>query len=386
MVVVLAGCVAAGVLILDTYDRSVWDILYKVLGTVDATEMEYVWLPDSYVSHVEPPPHSYSGNVETLADFYAWRDVPGGVLARYDDRPAIHEMSYDGAEIVETHSRDGYTLNKIAMPSVFGGETITFYELLPDTGSAYHAVFIMPGSGHGGALDVLGEPGPWQHDYYQDGIAQTMAKAGYATYVIELFGYGERAVDVGGACNMIGKHLTCSRDAIKHKMAAFGIDINDIMNDESTQVLAYIESRPYTYDVAVAGLSMGANLAANQAIINGDTVDAVVMASGVVSVLHSPIGTTMPDPEMLTCCDWPDMVATIAPMPAYVSAGLQESVILRWEAEHGYSGDLLSDVYRLHDMPENFHYMVHEGKHRYHTESVLEFLDAHLGREPGAMP
>lgn len=382
---VLAGCVVTAILILDTYDRSIWDILYKVLGNVDGPGMggmDYVWLPDKYTAHVEPPPHSYAKNVETLADFHVWRDMPGGVLAMYEDRPTTHDVPYDGVETVATYDRDWYTLRTFVMPSVFGDETITFYELLPDTGTdiaQYNAVFVIPGSGHSGALDVLGEPGPWQHAYYQDGIAQMLAKAGYATYVIELFGYGERAIDTGGACNQIGKNPTCSRDMIKHKMAVYGISIDDIMTDEITQVLAYVESRPYTQDIAVAGLSLGASMARNQAIVNGGIVDAVVMASGVTSILYSPIGINPPDPEIVACCDTTDIVATIAPMPMYVSAGAQESVILRWEAEYGYSGDMLSDVYLLHGMPENFHYVVHGGRHEYHTESVIEFLDTHLG-------
>lgn len=384
LAVVLAACVVGAALILYAYDKSVWDVVRHVLGTKDRVEIEYMWLPDSYTAHVEPPPYSYAGNVETLEDFYEWKDTPGGVLATYEDRPTAHEVPHDGAETVEVHNRDGYTLSKITMPSVFADETVIFYELLPDTNSVqYNAVFLIPGTGHGGALDVLGEPGPWDEDYYQDGMAQTLAKAGYATYVIELLSYGERAIYVGSACGKVERSPECSPIAVLNKLTAFGIDIADIWTDEVTQVLSYVESRPYTRDVAVGGLSLGAALASNQAIINSDVVDAVVMAGRITSQIHSPLATDDPDPHIVSCCDVTDIVATIAPMPAYTSVGTQENVlILRWEAEEGYVGSFLSDVYRLHNMSENFRNVVHDGGHAYHAETVLEFLDAHLGRIP----
>ena len=127
-------------------------------------------------------PYSYTENVETLKDFYEWKHASGGVLAAYEDRPTTHDVTYGGVEIMATQNRDSYRLTKHAMSS-FDPETVIFYELLPDADSAqYDAVFVIPGSGHTGAADVLGEPGRWQSYYYQDGIARTLAEAGYAVY------------------------------------------------------------------------------------------------------------------------------------------------------------------------------------------------------------
>ena len=380
---VVVGCMLTGVLILNSYDKHPSDILHRVLGTSDGTGSihHYEWLPDHYTANLMPPPYSYAENVETLEDFYNWKYATGGVLAIYGDRPTVHNMTYDGAEVVETHDRDKYTLSKITMPSFFDSEIVIFYELLPNTDAPYNAVLVIPGSGHSGALDVLGEPGPWQEYYYHDGIAKTLVEAEYAVYVIELRGYGERAIDVGMACNNKVHPATCSAFAVRNKMSAFGISMRDIMTDEITQVLAYVESRPYTRDVSVAGLSLGADLAANQAIINDDVVDVVVMASGVGSVLHSPLNMeTGGRPEMISCCDTVDRLATIPPMPAYVSYGLQEATVFRWEAESGYTGNFLAEVYQLHNASDNFHYVAHNGPHKYHAESVLAFLDMHLGK------
>lgn len=379
---VLAVCAVSGVLILDSYDRTPIDILHRVLGT-PTTNQHYVWLPDHYTSSLKPPPHTYSDNVRTLGDFYEWKGQRGGVLAAYEDRPTIHDVTYDDVHAVETRNLDSYTFTKHTVPSFFDSETVIFYELLPAGQAPYNAVFVIPGSGHPGAADVLGEPGPWQTYYYQDSIAKILAKAGYAVYVMELRGYGERAVDVGAACNPTRHPTTCSSFAVENKMVVFGISMADIRTDEATQVLAYIESRPYIRNVAVAGLSLGAGLAVTQAIINGDIVDAVVMASGVGSNIYSPVNMESTGYEMISCCDTVDQIATIAPMPAYVSFGTQESTIFRWEAESGYTGSFLADVYQLHDASENFYYVAHNGTHEYHTESILDFLNMHMPSENG---
>ena len=381
---VVAGCMITGALILNSYDKHPLDILFQVLGTSDDVRdihHHYAWLPNHYTDNLEPSSYSYAENVETLEDFYDWKYTPGGVLAIYDDRPTVNDVTYDGAEVVETHDRNKYTLSKITMPSFFDPEVVIFYELLPNTDAPYDAVLVIPGSGHSGALDVLGESGPWQEYYYHDGIAKTLVEADYAVYVIELRGYGERAIDVGMACNNKGHPPTCSSFAVEDKMTVFGISMGDIRTDEITQVLAYVESRSYTRDVSVAGLSLGADLTVNQAIINGDVVDAVVMASGMQSVIHAPLNMESNNSEMMiSCCDTVDRLATIPPMPAYVSFGMQETTAFRWEAESGYTGNFLAEVYQLHNAPDNFHYVAHDGPHGYHVESVLAFLDMHLGK------
>lgn len=381
---ILAGCVIAGYLILDSYGKSPSDVLHRVFGILDGIrdmQSHYAWLPDHYAAQVGLLPYSYTKNVETLGDFHDWKHAPGGVLAVYEDRPTTRNATYGGVEIMETHHRDSYRLIKHTMPSFFDAESIIFYELLPNLDSAqYDAIFVIPGSGHTGAADVLGEQGRWQGYYYQDGIGKTLAEAGYAVYVVELRGYGERALDVGMACNTQENPSTCSSFAVENKMAVFGLDMGDIRTDEITQVLAYIESRSYIRNVAVAGLSLGAGLAANQAIINGDVVDAVVMASGVGSTVYSPLNMESGGSETVSCCDTVDRLATLAPMPAYVSFGTQESTAYRWEAESGYTGSFLADVYRLHNASENFYYIAHNGTHQYHIYSVLDFLDMHLSR------
>ena len=287
-------------------------------------------------------------------------------------------------EVVAVYERMGYTLTKFSMQSFFDPEMAIFYEIIPNPepenggnndGKIYDAVFIIPGSGHTGALDVLGEDGPWMSHYYQHEVAQDIARGGYATYVIELRGYGERDIDAGNGCR--ADDLICSSALATAKLGSLGISMNDLRTDEITQILAWIDSRPYTNNIAVAGLSLGGALALEQAIVNADVIDAVVIASGIGSKLHSPLSMGGTERDMTHCCDVSDYAVTIAPMPAYVSYGLKDTETL-WEIDTAHTANMMADAYDLHNKSENFWYVVHEGGHVYDTESVLDFLKIHI--------
>ena len=240
----------------------------------------------------------------------------------------------------------------------------------------YDTVLVIPGSGHQGALDVIDEAGPHAARYYHDGIARTLVHAGYAAYVIELRGYGERAIDVGVSCK---EHdFRCYVVVLEKKLSALGISMNDLRTDEITQILAWVESRSYTDNIAISGLSLGGSLAATQAIINNNVIDAVVIASGMGSILYSPLVQDVGGRDITDCCDSVDPVITIAPMPAYVSFGLREDAFFRWEAETGHTEKLLADAYELHGKSDNFRYVVHDGGHIYEVESMLDFLKTYL--------
>ena len=195
---ILAGILILGAIslaaVLQVYDKTPLDVLYRLDFVTDPNLADHhAWLPEYYTADIEIAPYSYSRNVKTLDDFYEWRDEPGGVLAGYQDRPSIHDIPKHTAELVESKATAGYTLNKFTMPAFFDPETIIFYELLPNTDlSIYNAILVIPGTGHQGALDVLGEPGPWEDDYYHNGVAKSLVGEGYAVYVVELRGYGER--------------------------------------------------------------------------------------------------------------------------------------------------------------------------------------------------
>ena len=264
---ILVGVIVCGIVfgigVLQAYDKLPLDIIKRIIYGVNPPDspVHYAWLPEYYydMSNMSLL-HSY-GNIESVEDFEIWASNPNGILHKYKDRPTVLDVPADiRASVIEVSERPGYTLTKFSMHTFFDPEIIIFYELLPDIEdheTGYNAVLIIPGTGHQGALDVLGEDGQWSWAYYQDGVARDLAHEGYAVYVIELRGYGERAIDVGVACNSDPVDAACSSVAVESKLSALGISMSDIRTDEITQILSHIESKQYVQNVAVAGLSLG---------------------------------------------------------------------------------------------------------------------------------
>ncbi len=353
--------------------------VFDVFGdAVQEKPIVYEYLPSYYMANLDDHlPYSFEKNVETLEDFAVWKE--GGILESYAARPTVHDMNHFEPTEQILEDTDDHVLKKLTIPAFFDPDTVIFYELLPKGKATHDAVFIIPGSGHQGARDVLGLPSDYSSRYYHGDIARHLVLEGYAVYTIELRGYGERQVDPGSACDN-QRPFICSANILENKLSAYGISIDDMRLDEISQVLSWIESKKHIEKIAVAGLSGGAKLATNTAIINHDVIDAAILASGIGSTLYSPLNYEIGETaELLKCCDSNDMIATIAPTPMYVSFGLQESTFFRWEAETRHTADFLQGVYDLHQKSDNFYFIAHDGTHKYDVDSVIEFLESHMG-------
>ena len=348
------------------------------VGFPDYDTKNYATLPDHYYDDVELVPHSFNKNVKTLDDFEKWKNGP--VLDDKRNRPTVLDVSYD-ASLIETIDREQYVIEKFTMDAS-DLEQILFYKITPNDNNVIHnAVLVIPGSGHQGALDVLGEPSEYSDVYYQDGFAKHLVNEGYVVYVIELRGWGERQIDVGSGCDSAryDEKSTCTGLAFYNHLTHVGIDLHDIQTDEITQILAYIHSQDDIDKIAVAGLSLGGFHTVVQGIVNSDHIDALVVASGTGSLLHAPISKFLPPSNgYLLCCDTVDKLITVAPMPLYVSFGTQEGTISGREASTGYTEEILTGAYKLHNMSENFTYHLHDGGHEYHVPSIINFLAKHL--------
>lgn len=385
LVVVVTVMAFSAIFILNMLDKSPSYILDRMLWrlSVPTESSALVFLPEYYYEDLGVLPHTFSKHVRTLEDFEEWKNGP--VLKEQRTRPTIHQVPHD-ATMLFSEERDGYVLSKFAM-TTFYPDDIIFYKLAPTAvpagGDARGTVLVIPGSGNQGALDVLGEPSPLSPYYYQDEIAKRLVKEGYDVYAIELHGYGEREFDVGQACNNRSdneRRLTCPAAQLDNRLAMYGISLHSIQTDEITQVLAHMVYDEGADSIAVAGLSLGAGHAISQAVINSDVVDAVVVASGIASHANSPISHQAVGRNQLQCCDSNDEAATIAPKPMYVSFGKNEVGGYGWEASTNHTGDFLMKVYALHNAADNFYYHVHDGAHQYHIETVIDFLETHVGR------
>ena len=364
------------------FDR---DSSYIFGRIIDATLSEparldsIVFLPEYYYDDRDILVHTYAKHVNTIEDFDAWKKGP--VLEELRKRPTIHQVPHNYT-MVSSEPREGYTMSRFTMKT-FYPDDIIFYKLTPTAGTPdkSSSVLVIPGSGHQGVRDLLGEPSALSKYYYQDEMAKRLVLEGYDVYTIELHGYGEREFDVGSACDNASslERLTfCSAKKLNGSLVPYGIKLATIQTDEITQVLAHMVYDDGATDIAVVGLSLGAAHAVRQAIINSDVVDVAVVASGVRSLANGPIsydGTL----GKLLCCDSIDAVATLAPKPIYVSFGRNEGGITGWEASTNYTGNFLKSVYEMHGAADNFYYYVHDGIHEYHTESVIEFIGMHIG-------
>lgn len=288
---------------------------------------------------------------------------------------------------IERVEFDGYVRTKNTMDAI-DGDKIIFWELVPNNGAGiYPAVLVIPGSGNQGARDLVGEPSSVSQYYYQSEMAVHLAMAGYAVYVPELRGYGERAVNTEWCKHVasIRESMTgCHETILRNQMARVGLSINTYRESDIAQVLAHMVSLEYVdrNRIATAGLSLGAGFSQIISIYNPDLIMATVVASGVASNFHSPPSLQAVGDGELLCCDSNEMIAAIAPRPLYVSHGAGERGSMLWEAETGHTAEFLRRVYSMLEAEDNFTYVVHGGGHEYDIPSVLEFLDRHLRRMP----
>ena len=341
------------------FERTIATYLHAPDG--DHMGARYVFLDPVWYEGIDLLPASYENNVRTAADFEAWRQ---GFVSE-----ALRAPLHSPGEIAVTSSavHDGYTVNKLLVDG-----SLIVYEALPDSPNG-KAVVVTPGNGHQGARDVMGIPSEFSHAYYHGAIGARLAERGYAVYVPELLGRGERQVDVGSVCSGPVGDDTCSFDVFATALAMYGISASAIHLNESATALSYALSR---HDrVAVAGLSEGCNGAASTALANPAEVGAVVLASCIGRTHEWPMQNSMTAGGQNLHAEPVDTVRALAPLPTYISFGSLERGLYGYEVKHGDVKRMVAEAYDLVGAPDRFTYVVHDGGHMYDLDSVLEFLD-----------
>lgn len=353
--------ITAGVLL----DRTITNYLYLYTPLKPPTA-EYAYLDPTHYSDdvVIPPPLAYERHVHGMEDFVAWKDM----LVDPDLR--IHNNLHP--EPVTLESPSG--LEKFLL-----GEIIVYHAApRPDKANG-RAVLVVPGSGDGAAREIMGIK--TEHTPYHGEIGLRLAAAGYDAYTLELEGWGQRQKDVGSTCPIASIPTNCEYFAFQEKLARYGISLISIHDREVATTLSYMESR---HDwIAVSGLSMGVGRALTTVLANPDTVDAVVLASGISMIHEWPIFvTTGPFIETEYDVENVDRVRALAPMPLYMSYGSLESGSFGYAAKSGDIRNAVMPVYEMHGAAGAFTYVVHDGMHEYDVDSVIEFLDSHYSDAP----
>lgn len=355
---VLVALVASAVVV---FDRTIEGYLAPYIVNQTTGGM-YAFLDPSWYEGVDLLPMSYERNVRTAEDFREWKKG----FSRPDLAAGAHRPST--VDVLGSSEHDGYSLNKLLLDG-----RLIVWEALPDSPNG-KAVVITPGTGHGGARDVMGIPSDYSFSYYHGDIGPRLARAGYASYAPELTGYGERQVDVGSACAGPGADATrCSFDVFSNSLAMYGISTYAIHLNESAKAFSHALSKHGR--VAVAGLSYGCGAAAGTAHANPDRVAAVVLASCIVRSHGWPMSAGTVGSGQNLRAEPLDSVRALAPIPVHLSYGSLELGLGRYEADHGDVGRMVAEAYDLVGAPGSLDYVVHGGGHEYDVDSVVAFLD-----------
>ena len=337
-----------------------------------------VRLPAIYTKDIEYGENSFYKNVKTKEDFESWKKLFNFTQYHIDNFPLTQVTK------IQDIQKDTYVQSKFEMFAV-DGDTIIFYELLPNVStSPYAALFILPGSGASGARDLIGEPSELSQFYYHENIGRELVKEGYAVYVIEHRGYGERSLDIGNSCDRHSEYerlVTCPQEIFNKELTSIGISYFTLINNDAAQVLKYIHSLDYVDPdrIGAVGLSLGGGMAHIMSGNNPEIIKATVVASGTHAVSKGPYALDLGTSSFLCCDDVDKLTAAMLPRPLYVSFGKNEMGIFAWEAKTNYSGELLKTAYEILEAEDNLVYTVHsKPAHRYDIPTVLEFLNKFL--------
>lgn len=320
-------------------------------------------------------------NVRNVDDFEPWRkgllNKAKELLKITDDLVTVNHVP----SLIESKEFEEYIREKYVVEA-YDGDEIIYYKLFPKRfESPLPGVLAVPGSGKG-VVGVIGE-----HNDYQQNIGVELVKSGYIVYAIENRGWGMRSIDVGTLDRSSPKVLDGVLLLYGNKTLAHYY-ITDTL-----QILNYMKNDDDVGKIAVVGCSLGGGISYWITALDED-VDAVVIASGLYRKSELKIPASLSQfivPGCLQYFDWPDIAATIAPRPMYISYGSLDIPCYRYEALNQISFTYIKRVYELLDAQENITFIVHNAitltppeypetpGHTYHLPSLLDFLDRAIG-------
>lgn len=346
---------------LSSDDADADAVLY--LGMYPPDSIRYTFLDPSWYNHTDVYSMSYERHVETHDDFVSWRE--GLIDPKYD--VAGHAPA--NVTMLSTMPRDGWTLDHLHI------DGIDVYRAVPNLPNG-RGVVVVPGAGDGGIRDIMGVPSEDSHRYYHDAIGIDLVRAGYTVYAPELLGWGLRQADVGYEC--VGNdHYRCAYRPLEAALSSYGISIREVHANETASVISYAASM---HDrVGVATISYGCGPSLDVALASPGRVDALVMASCWIGPHVLPLNSNVDVVHGMNLrYGGIDPLRALAPLPLYVSYGVEEAPLILYIIEQDEVRGMIQAAYDLVGASDNFVYMVHNAGHAYDEASVVEFLDANL--------
>ena len=271
----------------DLYDK----VLYYQEIPVD--EFQPPKIPEIYNHDILQL--SFVKNVKTKSDFEPWKNQVVTKIRDLYSIPPDEEIDNQLPNKIDFQDHKTYTITKYSLRALDGDE-ILFYEVLPDRmGEKVPAVLIIPASGNMGAKDVLGIPSDLTKYYREKDIGVKIVNQGYAVYVIENRGWGERSIDVGTECNLTIKSvkLTCSGILLAKNLNTLGYHLGGLQTTDTIQLLKLIQSRNYVdnENIAIMGLSLGAGISYTVSALYPE-IKSTIVASGVTNLNKTrPLGS-----------------------------------------------------------------------------------------------
>lgn len=361
--------------LLDNLDSKIYN---------EKQKFKIVEIPEIYK---QTSTYSFEANVLEKNDFAPWKNKILGKFQEHQNIPNYNDLDNLYPTLIEETEYVEYSLKKF-FAEAKDNDKIIFYELFPknknkinecDGISCYPVVLIIPGSGNQGAKDVINEQGALSQYYYHNGIGEELVKLGYVVIVIENRGWGERISDVNMNCQE--PDIFCTGNKLHRHLLNLGYNQFSLQVIDTIQLLKYIHGLDYVQNekISVAGLSLGGPVAATVSSLSPD-VNSTIIASGII-MQHMTSGGL--NPEALKFYDQPDIVATLAPKPLYLSWGSNESSEFGHEAEYNYSADLIKKAYQLFNAEDNIEIIIHDEElnqgHTFEINSLIKFLERTVG-------
>lgn len=380
LLIILMCSIVANVIVFSFYFEkySSSELFERFVNKNKISELELPKIPNFYQENILAL--SFENNVKNEKDFEEWDLLISEKFVEIYNLQKVDEHSLKNIKKEFIESTNSKILTKFSAKS-FDGDKIIFYELKPNKQfDSLQTVLIIPGSGNQGAADVLDLDSVYRDYFYHKGLAKKIVDEGYIVYVIENRGWGERTIDAGLYCNE--PVVFCSGNVLSRYLSNIGKDLFALQIDDSLQVFNFVKNQEHVKsdNIAVVGLSLGGGIAQGMAVIQPE-IKSVILASGLISY-QKTIGTGI-TPGMLQFFDFPDLVASLAPKPIYLSWGENEKSSFRFEAETLYSAKIIKNAYSVINAEQNVVIVIHNDEfnngHTFDVDSIIKFLKDTLG-------
>ena len=355
------------------------------MNEMDENNFESIEIPDIYKKNIKL--FGFEENVQGKDDFLVWKNELLKKFQEHQNIPNFNNIVLSKTVIEKEERLENYKITKFST-NAQDNDKIIFYELIPEnknkinsceTKNCFPTVLIIPGSGNQGAKDVINENGEFSSYYYHKGIGEKLVKLGYVVFVIENRGWGERLANSQMNCE--DPDIFCSGNKLHKHLMNLGYNQFSLQVIDTIQVLKHIQNLEYVNNekISVAGLSLGGPVAVSVSSLTPN-VHSTIAASGIISQQMTGGGL---NPGALKYYDQPDIVASLAPNPLYLSWGINEESEFGHEAEKLYSASLVKKAYKLFNEEDNIEIIIHNDEfnqgHTFEINSLIKFLEDTIG-------